>query len=236
MDFGKFDNAQIIERRYDWRYPWAGPIGTTRFRLVQIVHTGEFYEAQVEDEVKRAMRQRIGDLHTRNCRRELGEAATNDGFGCSIALGDYTKESLTVKELPATFLPAAPEQNRFRFATSTVSSVGLRLFTGNESQYFQLGKITWTSGNNVGHVSEVKRFVRNDTETAGGLGGDDSWLLMESTPRAIQIGDTFDAIAGCDKVLDTCIDKFDNAQDYNGMLYMPGTNTILRIPTELLRD
>ena len=41
------------------------------------------------------------------------------------------------------------------------------------------------------------------------------------------VGDTFNAIAGCDKTISTCIAKFNNAVNFRGEPYVPGMDKML---------
>ena len=46
--------------------------------------------------------------------------------------------------------------------------------------------------------------------------------------RAIQVGDTYNAVAGCDGRLATCRDKFDNVVNFRGEPYQPGLDKMMR--------
>jgi uncharacterized phage protein (TIGR02218 family) len=52
--------------------------------------------------------------------------------------------------------------------------------------------------------------------------------LFLPMPNAIVIGDCFAAVAGCDKELDTCIARFNNAVNFRGEPFVPGTDKILK--------
>jgi len=62
---------------------------------------------------------------------------------------------------------------------------------------------------------EVKEFA----ETTVGLS-----LPMG---KSIQVGDTFDIIAGCDKTRETCHSKFNNIINFRGEPDVPGTDKLL---------
>ncbi len=85
---------------------------------------------------------------------------------------------------------------------------------------FAYGKLTWTSGNNVGHSVEVKSWDFG-TQTFS------LWLPM---PRAIQVGDSYAVTPGCDKRFSTCKNTFGNGANFGGFPYVPGVGNILKYP------
>ncbi|MEQ1704395.1 MAG: DUF2163 domain-containing protein [Rickettsiales bacterium] len=103
--------------------------------------------------------------------------------------------------------------------TGTVTTVtsGL-IFTSNAltqaAGYFTGGQITWTSGNNNGLKMEVKEFANKQV------------VLAQAMPYAIQVGNIFQIIAGCDKTHQTCISKFNNIINFRGEPFVPGTDAI----------
>lgn len=77
------------------------------------------------------------------------------------------------------------------------------------------GEITWTSGDNTGFKSEIDRQV-------GGV-----LTLFKAPPYTVQVGDTFQALPGCDKTLPTCISKFNNAVNHRGFAQLVGNDRLL---------
>lgn len=91
------------------------------------------------------------------------------------------------------------------------------------SGYFNLGKITMTSGENQGY----KRQVMNDSEGAV-LGNIAVW---EAFPLDLDVGDTFTLTPGCDRRYETCRDVHDNVINIRAPgLFMPGLGEIIRAP------
>lgn len=84
-----------------------------------------------------------------------------------------------------------------------------------EAGWYQYGTVVWTSGANTGVRSPIKRDV-----------GTGEIELYFSTPYNMEIGDTFDMIAGCDKTRVTCRDKFNNIPNRRAEDFIPGTNRI----------
>lgn len=83
-----------------------------------------------------------------------------------------------------------------------------------ESGYFAYGSVTFTSGANSGLSMEVKEFSN------GRFG------LFLPMPHAMAEGDTYSAVAGCDKRFDTCISRFSNAVNFRGEPHVPGNDRI----------
>jgi len=86
---------------------------------------------------------------------------------------------------------------------------------GELSNYFSYGRITFTSGANEGISMEIRDF-------SGGRFG-----LFLPMPYAIEPGDGYIAVAGCDKSFDSCVTKFANAVNFRGEPHVPGTDKIL---------
>lgn len=80
--------------------------------------------------------------------------------------------------------------------------------------YFTGGEIKFTSGSNINLRMEVKEFSESVIS------------LALSFPYQIQIGDNFEALAGCDKTVSTCKSKFDNIINFRGEPHIPGTDQI----------
>jgi len=83
------------------------------------------------------------------------------------------------------------------------------------NNYFAQGLLTFTSGANAGLSMEVREFSANE------------FILFLPMPYAIALGDSYTAIAGCDKAFSTCAGKFSNAVNFRGEPHVPGTDKIL---------
>jgi uncharacterized phage protein (TIGR02218 family) len=80
------------------------------------------------------------------------------------------------------------------------------------------GKITWTSGLNAGYVMEIKSYISLQVE------------LYLPMPADITVGDTFDFSPGCNKQRSTCIDSYNNIDNFRGFAtFVPGQNEILKV-------
>ena len=94
--------------------------------------------------------------------------------------------------------------------TDTANFAGTNLDEADD--FWNLGKITWLTGNNAGRSMEVKDY----TLTGKAI---ELYLPM---PAAIQIGDTFNIETGCNKdLLTDCKTKFDNVHNNRSETYTP---------------
>ncbi|OBS10778.1 DUF2163 domain-containing protein [Acidihalobacter prosperus] len=78
--------------------------------------------------------------------------------------------------------------------------------------YYTGGRVTPTSGQNAGLEREVQDY------TAGVFAVYDPW------PYPVAVGDTYTAVAGCDKTDTTCATKFANLPRFRGFPQVPGAD------------
>ena len=93
--------------------------------------------------------------------------------------------------------------------TGSVSAITTNkwVFTISNAQadgYYSNGLIKFTSGLNNGLSAVIKSHAGNKV------------TLMLPTAFSINVGDTFEIQAGCDKTLDTCKTKFNNVNNFGG--------------------
>lgn len=81
--------------------------------------------------------------------------------------------------------------------------------------YFAYGTVTFTSGANQDLSMEIRDFSH------GRFG------LFLPLPNALSPGDTYQAVAGCDKRMETCWGRFGNAVNFRGEPHLPGNDKIL---------
>lgn len=86
--------------------------------------------------------------------------------------------------------------------------------------FFAYGTLTWTSGANAGLAAEIQSFQAATQQFT-------LWLPLPHVPT---VGDTYQAIAGCDKRLTTCTTKFANTVNFGGFPHLPGVDKILAYP------
>lgn len=84
------------------------------------------------------------------------------------------------------------------------------------------GMATFTSGSNENFSMEIREV------TPGSPG--DSILLFQPMPLDIEVGDTVQLTAGCDKRLETCRDTFSNLVNFRGHgIFTPGQTEVLKV-------
>lgn len=83
--------------------------------------------------------------------------------------------------------------------------------------YFNGGKLVWTSGANNGRTMDVKKYTLSTKQIE----------LFEPMPSTVAVSDTFDLYRGCDKTIATCINTFSNGTAFGGFPYLPGTSNLI---------
>lgn len=110
--------------------------------------------------------------------------------------------------------------NSYSFNATVNSITSGLIFTANAltqaAGYFTGGEVRWLTGANAGLRREIKEFVNKQI------------ILVLPMPYAIQAGDTFKAVAGCDKIFATCKTKFNNVNNFRGEPHVPGTDAIMK--------
>lgn len=96
--------------------------------------------------------------------------------------------------------------------------------SGFAARWFLGGQIEWLSGGNLGS----KNTITTD-EMQGHLR---VLEIAEETSFDVAEGDLLRLTPGCDKVLGTCRDKFDNLLQFRGFPQMPGEDWVTAYPNE----
>lgn len=141
------------------------------------------------------LQQPIGSLSSATCRARLGDSL------CTVALGPYTVTGVAVTSVTSNQV----------FTASSLAQA---------ADYFGEGKLTWTSGLNVGLQQKVK------THASGGV-----LTLSLAMFQTVAVGDQFTIIAGCRKRLaEDCYTKFNNVVNFQGEPHLPGIDALVKAP------
>jgi uncharacterized phage protein (TIGR02218 family) len=102
------------------------------------------------------------------------------------------------------------------------SAAGQRSFVdadrGEPAGYFNFGKVIWTGGLNAGISAEIKGHAE------GGV-----FTLWPRLSNPIQAGDTYNMEPGCDGLVPTCKETFNNYLRFGGF-DLPGEDAIRERP------
>ena len=197
--------TDILDGRWDnatveiWRVNWAD---TTSRALLRRGAIGQ---------VRRGRLHFVAEM--RSLAHVLGQTIGRTfQAGCDAALGD-ARCGVDLND------PA------FKASGTVVSLSGDRGFavsglTGFAEGWFALGTLHWLTGANTGRKAEVLSHALS--------GSDVSITLLEAPVRPIEVGNTVNIFAGCDKRFETCQAKFANAVNFRGFPHIPGQDTIIR--------
>ena len=108
-----------------------------------------------------------------------------------------------------------------RTITAVTDDENIEFTDAAASQYYRHGIIKSTSGANDGIERVVKAHI-NASGTA-------EIELRAPFPFALEVGDTVEIIAGCDRTIATCRSKFANANNFKGQPHLPGNDKLVRI-------
>jgi uncharacterized phage protein (TIGR02218 family) len=198
---GRWNNAAFLIFRYNWANLANG---------VEYLMSGIFGELHLQDglvivelrSLKQYLQQAVGNVTTKTCRARFADFPTPNGKNlCRLNPASHTVSG-TVTAVT----------NRAEFAASAVANA-------NTVDWYGEGVVTWTSGANDGLQQKVREH-----ETGG------AFTLSLPMPADIEIGDTFDIIAGCRKRLEDCRDKFNNVLNFQGEPHLPGLDRLTAAP------
>lgn len=201
----RITETDIIDGRWDaaevelWRVNWAD---TSQRVLLRRGAVGQF---------RRGHMAFVGEV--RSLAHVLGQTVGRTfQASCDAALGD-TRCGIDLENAAYKGTGVVTDLLRDRAFLAT----GL---SGFAAGWFTSGTLTWTSGANVGRITEVLGHGLTDAIA--------SLTLLEAPVRAIVEGDAFIARAGCDKRIATCGAKFANTLNFRGFPNIPGQDAVLR--------
>lgn len=192
---GLYDNALLEIYIVNWMN--VAERHLERFGTIgEVVRSGNKFKTEIRG-YSHILNQPVGRLFQRTCPFILGDGK------CGVNLASFTHTGTV-----------ATVSSRSILTASGINGLG--------TNYFQKGKLVWTSGANLGEERDVRHSVDS--------GGDTQLQLLFPMVSTIAPGDTFTIIAGCNKELNQCSNKFSNVENYGGYPHMPGSDFVLSYP------
>ncbi|MGF7160266.1 putative phage protein (TIGR02218 family) [Rhodoligotrophos appendicifer] len=195
---GLYDDAEVEILRVNWADPsqWVA----LRYGNLGEVRRGlHGFTAEIRGLAHRLNRPQ-GRLYQVSCDAVLGDGR------CGV--------DLDADGLRAVGEVAAVHANR------RLDASGLETFP---PRWFEQGRLIWTTGANVGVVSEIKTH-----RLEAGAVYLELWIGPAGT---IAGGDHFTVEAGCDKRFTTCRAKFGNGVNFRGFPHMPTNDFVMSYPS-----
>jgi uncharacterized phage protein (TIGR02218 family) len=205
---GRYDYATIQVRLVNWKDLNMGSMMWKNATLGQVkIKNGQF-TAELRG-LEFWLSINIGEAYGAQCRADLFDAQ------CTKDASLYIQEGIVTSATDLrTFIPTgvgSPDASLVMRGSATPDTVA-------PTGWFSQGLITWLSGLNAGFSMEITVF---DGTTIN---------LFENMPFVIQAGDTFTILPGCDKLITTCFNKYDNVLNHRGEAFIPGMDQILIYP------
>lgn len=146
--------------------------------------------------------QRTGRNYQRFCDADLGDARCQIDLESSTYKGTGTVSSMA--------------------DVRTIVATGLGSY---DNDWFTLGKLEWTSGDNDGLKADVKLHSNNGSQV--------TIELWQRPTYSVSASDTFVVRAGCRKDLATCKSaKFNNVVNFQGFPFIPGNDILMSYPIQ----
>lgn len=208
LQSGRIEEGDILAGLWDgaevelWRVNWAD---TGQRALIRRGAIGEVRRGRVAFVAEvRSLAHLLGQTVGRTY--QAGCDATLGDARCGVDLDSATyKGAATVAEV---------------LSDRAVRVTGLGAYA---PAWFELGRVDWTGGENNGTAGEV---ARHDVTAAGVF-----LTLVEGPSEPVNVGDTLEVRAGCDKRWETCRAKFANGDNFRGFPHIPGPDAVLRYAT-----
>lgn len=200
---GLYDGAIVEVWAQQWGDAEQGfiPYRLARGIVGRTVPADVGYRMELLSPAARLMQRPLLIPHTPACRFDLGDGQ------CPVDLGPLTVTG-SVTSLPAR---DALQRSEYRmFSDSTRAEA---------DGYFADGRVTWTSGQNLGASCEVR------TNASG------AFTLWAPTAYPIEVGDAYSMAPGCNKTRDDHVTKFGlDMVSFGGWPDLPGNDLMTRTP------
>jgi len=214
LQAGLWHDAAVDEVIVDWMYPWLGPIRWKHYRLTDFRFDGDVWMAQCENRMGELHR-KVGKVFSKTCWHGFGDSRC----GINASASNTTMFSSTVT--------AVTTNADFKF-----EGTGGHTPEDQADDFFKVGHLTWTSGNNKGRSYPVYQSYQK-TGSDPGTSDDARLVLQYPTAATIQVGDGFTVYAGCDRTLAECSTKWSNLVNFGGFPQIPGTSAVAKTGEEV---
>jgi uncharacterized phage protein (TIGR02218 family) len=198
-------DAELRAGLYDYAEVWTFLINwaDTSMGIVKLAY-GRLGEVELRDNQARIeMRSltqllavQIGRIYTPECDATLGDTR------CAVVMTTFTKTGT---------VGAVTSRKVFVLAGAAAGQV---------ADYYNYGKITFSSGLNTGITMQIESYVAATNLVT----------LYEPMPFTVVAGDAFTAYAGCDRRFATCKTRFNNKDNFRGFPHIPGMDKALTVP------
>lgn len=207
-----FDRADVLGGRWNgarfliFRYCWADISLGTEPLMAGVFGNVTLQQGSIVAELRgmqQYLQQAVSNVTTKTCRARLADYPTPNGKNlCRLDAEDWL-ESGTVTAVTS----------RAVFAASGIANA-------NTADYYGEGVLTWVTGGSAGLRQKVR------THATGGV-----FTLILPMKADIEVGDTFEVIAGCrGRLQEDCRDKFDNVVNFQGEPHLPGVDALTAAP------
>lgn len=191
-----------------WLVPWDNAGGETPIRLIagkggSMTQTQTGFTCEVLTSAAELKQRALVETFTPGCRFNFG--STTDAR-CPVDLAAITVSGSAT----STAVPSAANQSTRRILIDATR--------GEAAGHFDLGRVTFTSGNNAGASSEVKSY-------SGGV-----FVLWAPMLYPIEVGDTYTATPGCNKTPADHMRFNADMLDYGGFPDVPGSDSLNDTP------
>ncbi len=209
---GLYRNASLLLRVVDWQFPWNIYRESQKW-IDRVSYDGIVWTADVTGHVRFLQQTTSGPqgaTFSKTCQYKLGDPNT---CGKDISAWHIT---------PSTVDAVIDPFNQFRTLAAHWGHAAINSFDNTDGEY-AMGNIVWATGSNAGLKSVIYQWIASDPNaTTSRL-----ITLLHPVPFAMQVGDSFSADVGCDGLIGTCKNKFNNvnpappALGFGGSAYDP---------------
>jgi uncharacterized phage protein (TIGR02218 family) len=189
---GKWDFASVEIFEINYADLTMGEMQIRKGTLGQLATGRTAFTSELRG-MAQPLQQSVGRIYAAACDADLGDAR------CGVILTSYTVTGSVTTVI---------SQHAFNDTTRTET-------TGTTSEYFEGGKLTWTSGLNTGLSMEVVDYYPGYV------------FMAQSMVYTICVGDTYSMHAGCDKLVGTCQSRFNNISNFRGFPWVPGLDRMV---------